>query len=82
MVQVTIIEPDGKLEQMYMLFVTSFFAIFIFLQVHAALTSRRAVCWMQGLFLLTKKCEGNALQFYQVNAMIQKLISNVHQNSS
>ena len=63
MVQVTIIEPGGNMEKMYILFATPWFSIFILLQVHAALRPQRTVGWMQALFMLTRNCEGKAFHF-------------------
>ena len=58
-VQVTIIKPGSSFEQMFVLFMASYFSLFVVLQIHAVLHRDRTVSWMQGFFLLTKRCEGN-----------------------
>ena len=69
LVEVVIVGPGSMVEQMYILFVMSFYSIFILTQVHATLRAGRTVCWVQGFFLLTKKCEG-AILFYSHDCMI------------
>ena len=56
--QVTVLTPGKRVEQMYVLFLTSFYSIFVLLQIHAAFKRHEMVNWLQGFFLLTQKCEG------------------------
>ena len=58
-VQVTVIKPGSVFEQMFVLFMASYFSLFVVLQIHAVLYRDRTVSWMQGFFLFTKRCEGN-----------------------
>ena len=57
--QVTVLDPGRRVEQMYVLFLTSFYSIFVLLQIHAVFRRYEIVNSMQGFFLLTRKCEGN-----------------------
>ena len=61
-VQVTIVRPGSSFEQMFALFMTSWFSLFIVCQIHGAYYRERTVSWMKGFFLLTQKCEGNILR--------------------
>ena len=65
-VQVTIVRPGSTFEQMFALFMASWFSVFMVTQMHAASNRDRTVCWIQGFFLLMKKCEGNILWSIEV----------------
>lgn len=60
-VEITIIQPKSHLEQIYVLFVASYFFIFILLQVQSALWPEETVCGLKSFFILIEKCEGNVL---------------------
>ena len=61
-VQVTVLQPGSRLEQMYVLFLAAFYSLFIVSQMHAAFKRYEIVNWIQGFFLLTTKCEGNDVE--------------------
>ena len=57
-VEITVLQPGSPLEQIYVLFVASYFFIFILLQVQSAFWTEETVFGLQSLFLLIQKCEG------------------------
>ena len=62
-IQVTVLEPGSKVDQMYALFLTFYYSVFVLLQIHAALKRGEIVNWIRGFFLLTSKCEGTFSQY-------------------
>ena len=60
-IQVTVLQPGSRMEQIYVLFVTLINSVFITTQIHAALNRHQIVNMMQGFYLLTAKCEGKSL---------------------
>lgn len=60
-IQVTLIEPGRKIEQMYVLFLAAYYSPFIMLQLHAVIRRREMALVVNNFFLLTSRCEGNHL---------------------
>ena len=56
--EVTVLEPGSQLAQIYVLFVTSYFLIFILLQVQSVVWPEGTVSGLKSVFLLITKCEG------------------------
>lgn len=71
--QVTVLNPGRVVEQMYVLFLTAFYSVFMVLQIHVAFKRHEMANWVQGVFLLTTKCEGNSVAF-QENARLRAFL--------